>query len=327
MGNFWLWNLPDVLKAAGLQVDTYPGWETRARSTGGYDKVLGVQVHHTASNTTQTNDMNYMWHNAADRPIGAIYLARDGRVTVGAAGATNTSGKGGPRQTSLGTIPLDAANRYVISIEAANAGNGEQWPQAQIDAYVKMCKALHQAYGLSVGDVHSHWEWTSRKVDPAGNSPYATGSNKWNMDKFRGDVWASGGTPPTPEPPPEPPTPPVVYPGVPDMFHPMTPFRNSDTRPFGVSIQPGDHKFGLAANVFPADVAAVAMNVTAVDPTEAGFITVWPSGPRPDTSCVNYEKGGAHNGAVVVGIKDFSFMIFNHTPCRLICDITGYWTP
>ena len=190
MGQFWLWDMPDICRAAGLTVDTYPGWESRARSTGGYDGLFAVQVHHTASNTTPASDMNYMWNGSPDRPIGAIYLARDGRVTIGAAGATNTSGKGGPLGTSRGTIPLDAANRYVISIEAANNGTGQVWPKEQTDAYVKLVRALCDAYGIKVqpGDVHAHFEWTSRKIDPAGSSVYATGANKWDMNWFRSDV-------------------------------------------------------------------------------------------------------------------------------------------
>lgn len=210
MGKYWLTSLPQVLRDAGLTVDTYSGWETRARSTGGYDGVFAVQVHHTASNTSPASDMSYMWNGSPDRPVGAIYLARDGRVTVGAAGATNTSGKGGPRDTVHGTIPLDSANKYVISIEAANAGTGEAWPKAQQDAYVKMCAALNAAYGLHVGDLHSHWEWTpGRKIDPAGNSRYASGGSSWNMDTFRGEVWLGVPTDPTDPPPPNPtPTPP-----------------------------------------------------------------------------------------------------------------------
>ena len=188
MGGIWLLDMPDVLSRAGLVVDTYSGWEARARSTGGYDDVLAVQCHHTASSTTPANDMDYMWRGSPDKPVGAIYLARDGKVTVGAAGATNTSGKGGPLRTSKGNIPLDAANRYVISIEAANNGTGEQWPQAQIDAYLKMVNALCAHYGLLVqpGDVNAHFEWTSRKIDPAGASPYASGGAKdrWNMDSL-----------------------------------------------------------------------------------------------------------------------------------------------
>jgi hypothetical protein len=203
VGKYWLTSLPQVLRDAGLVVDTYAGWEVRARSTGGYDGVFAVQVHHTASQTSPQSDMDYMWNGSPDRPVGAIYLARDGRVTVGAAGATNTSGKGGPRQTAHGTIPLDSANKYVISIEAANNGVGEVWPAAQQDAYIKLCSALQRAYGLSVGDTHAHFEWTDRKIDPAGNSRYAAGGNKWNMDAFRGDIWLyDQDHDPTPSPPP-----------------------------------------------------------------------------------------------------------------------------
>ncbi len=78
MGATWLFDLPQVLRDAGLDVDEYPGWESRSRSTGGYDALLAIQVHHTASNTTPTNDMAYMWQYSGDRPIGAIFLARDG---------------------------------------------------------------------------------------------------------------------------------------------------------------------------------------------------------------------------------------------------------
>lgn len=201
MGQIWLFDLPDVLRAAGLWVETWPDWEARARSSGGYDDILGVQVHHTASDTTPENDMSYMWGGSPDEPVGAIFLARSGIVTVGAAGATNTSGKGGPLATSKGTIPLDAANRYVISIEAANDGVGEPWPDDQVVAYRIMSRALVDRYGLKVqpGDLHAHFEWTSRKIDPAGNSPYASGGASWNMGAFRRDVDALN---PDPTPPP-----------------------------------------------------------------------------------------------------------------------------
>ena len=201
MGAYWLQSLPDVLADAGLVVGTYPGWEVRARSTGGYDDILAIQVHHTASSTSPANDQAYMWDGSPDSPVGAIYLSRDGMLTVGAAGATNTSGKGGPLTTSRGVIGLDSANRYVISIEAANNGVGETWPLEQQQAYLKAVNALCRAYGLTTdyGDVHAHWEWTDRKIDPAGNSIYANGGDKWDMDQFRRDVAAAQPNPPDPE--------------------------------------------------------------------------------------------------------------------------------
>jgi len=206
MGSVWLHDLPDVLAGAGLAVDVWPGWETRARSSGGYDAVRAVFAHHTASSSTPAADMSYMWNDngTADQPIGAIYLARDGRLTVGAAGATNTQGKGGPWDLSTGTIPIDKGNAYGVALEAANAGTGEAWPAAQTSAYVTACRALCDAYGLDPSrDVLSHFEWCApscpgRKIDPAGPSPYATGGT-WDMSAFRRDVAA--GAPPNPEDP------------------------------------------------------------------------------------------------------------------------------
>jgi hypothetical protein len=134
-----------------------------------------------------------MWENATDRPIGAMLLERSGRVTVGAAGATNTQGKGGPWTLSNGTIPLDKGNAYGIAIEAANRGTGEMWPTVQQDAYTALCSALCEAYGLDPArDCLSHAEWcqpscAGRKTDPAGPSRWAS-SGTWDMDGFRRDT-------------------------------------------------------------------------------------------------------------------------------------------
>lgn len=317
MGAIWLLSMPQVLRDAGLDVDTYPGWQTRARSTGGYDDILGVQVHHTASFTAPENDMGYMWRNASIAPIGAVYLARNGKVTVGAAGATNTSGRGGP----LGPIPQDQANKYVISVEAANAGNGETWTPEQQLVYPILANALVSAYDLefSVPGLHGHFEWTSRKIDPAGNSRWATGANTWDMNLFRADAKKVSELPP----------PIVIPPGVPDMFHPIKPFRNSDTRGYGGAGIRGEHTFGLNPKVFPPNVTAVAINVAVVNPRGAGFVTIWPEGNRPAASCLNFSgMPGAQSGSVVVGVKGLAgFKIYLSQTAHVITDVTGFWTP
>lgn len=117
--------------------------------------------------------------------------------------------------------------------------------------------------------------------------------------------------------------------GVPDMFVPIQPFRNSDTRKYGVPASVGSYPFGLNASVFPANVTAVALNVTVVDPSTSGFITVWPGGPWPEASCVNFAGGvGETSGSVVVGVNGLSgFMIHTSSKAHLIVDVTGYWTP
>lgn len=217
----WLLDLPDCCRAAGLTVKLFDGWETRSRSSGGYDDVLGVGYHHDASSST-SNDNNtdaYGWLNAQDKPIGAMRLHRDGVLVIGAAGATNTMGKGGPCPCSKGTVPLDRGNQNLIAIEAANNGVGETWPKVQVDAYVALVGGLCKWYGLDPNrDIFGHFDYVafscpSRKIDPAGPAaaPYTdlrggNSSGSWLLSSFRGHVnkWVAG----TPEPPtPIPPTP------------------------------------------------------------------------------------------------------------------------
>ena len=68
MGSLWmngdgLPNLADVLRAEGLDVQTWNGWEYSSRSTGGFNAPgpMMVVVHHTASGsgTSFQNDWSY----------------------------------------------------------------------------------------------------------------------------------------------------------------------------------------------------------------------------------------------------------------------------
>src|SRR4029077_14868845 len=96
VGSRYLTDLADVLRSAGLVVHEEPGWQTRARGSGGYDsgRPTHVMVHHTASNpgSDPDGDVAYIARNAADAPLANLYLSRSGDVHVIAAGATNTNG-------------------------------------------------------------------------------------------------------------------------------------------------------------------------------------------------------------------------------------------
>ena len=208
MGAHWLHDIGVAL--AGLPVNFYGGWETRSRSTGGFDALLGIAIHHTASQTSPESDMNYMWVSSSnsDKPVGNIYLARDGTIWIGAAGASNTQGKGGPLNCLNGTVPKDAGNKYMIAIEAANNGVGEAWPQVQTDNYIALVRQLCAHYGFSVGqDVYGHFDYCApscpgRKIDPAGPSPFGSvnANQTWDINAFRFAVNAVGPGP-APEPP------------------------------------------------------------------------------------------------------------------------------
>ena len=212
MGSIWLDgrtpgypNLLDVLGEV-ISCSGYPGWEHNSRSSGGFEQLLGIVDHHTASQTSPQNDLNYMV-NGPDNPISNGLLDRTGHFTAIAAGASNHAGKGGGSaegggttwHCSKGTVPADSGNSRCFGIEAANNGVGEPWPQAQQDAYIKMNQALCSAYGLVVAsDIRSHAEWSPpRKIDPRGPARWSTNNDKpWDMNKFRTEVAGSSPLPP-----------------------------------------------------------------------------------------------------------------------------------
>jgi len=142
-------------------------------------------VHHTASPPSWSGqrDADYCTVQDSDAPLANLCLDRDGVVWVCAAGATNTNGKG--KDTWGGGVPENSMNSYAIGIEA-NGGYGSDWPKVQTDAYVTLINGLCSRYGIPANNVRGHFEWApTRKVDPAGPSPWATGNASWNMLGFR----------------------------------------------------------------------------------------------------------------------------------------------
>ena len=202
MGARYLDELADVCRSAGLIVHELDGWQRRARGSGGYDsgRPTHVMVHHTASNpgSDPDGDVAYIAFGATDAPLANLYLSRSGEVTVIAGGATNTNGSGSAPWP--GGCPDDSMNTHAIGIEAANNGVGEPWPHVQQGAYMALCAALCEAYLIDTSLVRGHAEWApGRKVDPAGQSMWASGSATWHMDIYRDDVADIVDPLPTPE--------------------------------------------------------------------------------------------------------------------------------
>jgi hypothetical protein len=198
MGAVWLHRLPAECAARGLFLATYPGWELRSRSSGGFDEVRGVVWHHTASPPTWTSErnMSYQWLESSTRPVANLYLGRGGDITLGAAGASNHAGAGGPVTTSKGVVGLDQGNRYLIGIEAGNTGTGEVWPSAQLAMYETITEIICEVYGLDPArDVLLHNTWApDRKIDAAGPTPArptwggTSGTRTWNITAVRNDL-------------------------------------------------------------------------------------------------------------------------------------------
>jgi hypothetical protein len=197
MGNVWLRDLETLLRpfiGRGITgVRTIPGWETRARSTGGLEQVRGAVWHHTASGPRSdgANDANYIATGGGTPPISQLYLDRTGTVWIIAAGAANHAGRGGPLAPGSPApwLPKDDANRHTIGIEMGNAGTGEQWPRIQIEAAVTLGAILTRRFRYSLDRNIAHRDWCGpgtstpgRKIDPSGpweNGPRWPSSSTW----------------------------------------------------------------------------------------------------------------------------------------------------
>jgi hypothetical protein len=87
------------------------------------------------------------------------------------------------------------------------------------------------------------------------------------------------------------------------------------------------------ASVIPASgVSAVMLSVTAVNPTNLGYLTVYPgTATKTDTSAVNFNKGVTRSNRVIVGVgTDGTVKIYNCATCAatvgLLVDVAGYFT-
>ncbi|WP_266628551.1 hypothetical protein [Streptomyces sp. NBC_00320] len=118
-------------------------------------------------------------------------------------------------------------------------------------------------------------------------------------------------------------------------FVPITPSRFLDTRD-GVGatkarVGPGGVVTLQVAGVkgVPASgVTAVVMNVTAVNPTEAGHVMVYPNGqPKPAVSNLNFSAGQIVPNLVTVSVVNGKVDLRNNAgSVDLIADVTGYFT-
>lgn len=73
-----------------------------------------------------------------------------------------------------------------------------------------------------------------------------------------------------------------------------------------------------------ADRAAV-VNVAAVDPAAAGFLSIFPCGQRPATSNINYAAWGTVASGAISGLNaNGELCVFTHAATDVIVDLVGY---
>ncbi len=111
----------------------------------------------------------------------------------------------------------------------------------------------------------------------------------------------------------------------------MTPVRLLDTR-IGASFGPEESRAIPIAGVergVPASARVAIVNLTAVAPTQAGFLTVYPSGTdRPVASNVNFLPGDVIPNLVFATIgTDGSIVVYNsHGETDVLIDVVGYFS-
>jgi len=319
-----------VLRAAGLvckENAITAGWQNRARSSGGFPAVpVCVFWHHTASQATPENDLNYMIRNSPSRPVGNMLIDRQGVCWPVAAGASNCAGKGGPMTFSNGSIPLDMGNTRGWQIEVANSGLGEPWPQVQIDAFFKASNAMNKRFGNKPTDITSHARgagdgYTSRKIDPATAGavqgpwrPRSTNtSGTWNLSDMRAEALRRSAPAPIP--------PSVEIPVEDDMQIISPPKRLYDTRQSGGKFKAGETR----TIVLPGVAGRAAMlNLTAV-PTDSGYMSAWASGPKPVASSLNFTATESVCNALPVPLAAGKITVFSSASAHLVIDLLGVW--
>ena len=180
-------NLPDLLRAEGLNVVEVDGWQTRGRpaSTGDFTPV-GVLWHHTGAydglNDAQSDRAYADWLFKTGRtdlpaPLCQLSISAEGTVYVGAAGRANHAGKA----KSSGTVAAGDGNRLYVGVECMNSGK-QGWGRPQYDAMVTTGVVLARLLGTSVQTQRGHRETSvTGKWDPG----------MLDMDKFRADIDAA----------------------------------------------------------------------------------------------------------------------------------------
>ena len=120
----------------------------------------------------------------------------------------------------------------------------------------------------------------------------------------------------------------------PAPFHPLAPARLLDTRagiggpaaPLGAAEVRQVQVAGVGG--VPLEAVAVVLNVTATDPTDPSFLTVWPAGAaRPVASNLNVIQGQTVANMVTVGLgTGGAVSVYNHAGATaVVVDVTGWY--
>ncbi|MHB8313648.1 MAG: hypothetical protein ACYDD0_10175, partial [Candidatus Dormibacteria bacterium] len=115
------------------------------------------------------------------------------------------------------------------------------------------------------------------------------------------------------------------------LFSALSPVRVLDTRqtnsPLGAAASVTVQMGGVAG--IAASASAVVANVTATDTTAASYLTVYPGGPPPLASDLNWSAGETVPNLTVAGLSaSGTLAIYNHAgSVAVVVDVFGYFSP
>ncbi len=106
----------------------------------------------------------------------------------------------------------------------------------------------------------------------------------------------------------------------------LAPYRAWDTRAAGAAAGSTTLVSLLGAGV-PVTASAAVLNVTAVESSGWGFLTVWNGvGSPPNSSSVNYDAGSIVANQVITSVDAGRIGVYTHNQTNVLVDVVGYMT-
>jgi hypothetical protein len=108
-------------------------------------------------------------------------------------------------------------------------------------------------------------------------------------------------------------------------FYPVTPCRAIDTRQT-IGAFSGLQTFNIEGSQCapPSSAAGYVMNATALPQGVLGYLTLWPSGPRPLASTLNALDGAYASNMAITGTTNGSIDAYAAGTTNLLLDLSGY---
>ncbi len=347
---------PDVVSRAEWGADESLRSQTYATNPANFHPTRKLVVHHTGDDATAVPPSPeehiraiYRFHSTPTSQGGRGFsdigynfvVSADGRVFEGRYARTYSPGEEptGEDTAQRGVTGAHAANFNAGTMGVALLGNfvGVEPSSAAVSAVVDLLAWKAERHGIDPLGT-DFYDNPASSTDTPRSFPNIAGHRDIGSTECPGGLLyallpsvrqrvaeriATGGGVPTPAPTPGPP------PG--GRLTAVSPTRLLDTREVGGAIAGGTSRSMLVAGragLPSSGLRAVVMNVTAIEPTRAGFLTVFPGGTtRPQASNLNFVAGQVVPNLVTVGVaQDGTVSLYNSAgSTHVAADVVGWY--